>query len=280
MMKRVWFLTGSSRGLGLSIARAVLEHGDTLVATARNPGVLDDLKQQYGQSFLPLALDVRDPARIRAAVAETMASFGRIDVVVNNAGYGNIATIEEASDEEFRDQIDTDLWGVIHVTRAVLPILRRQRSGHIFQISSVGGRVGNAGLGPYQTSKWGVEGFSEVLAKEVASFGVKVTIVEPGHMPTDWAGSSMKVAEPGEDYRPAMAWRMEMLERLRGLSAQPMPGSNPDKVARVLVELVGTSEPPLRLLMGSASVAMVLAADEARLAETKKWQSLSSSTDL
>ncbi len=279
-MKKVWFLTGSSRGLGLSIARAVLEAGDNLVATARNPQALEVLKRQYGESLLPLALDVRDPAQSRRAVADAVKVFGRIDVVVNNAGYGNMAAIEEAPEEEFRDQIETNLWGVIHVTRAVLPHLRRQRSGHIFQISSVGGRLGMPGMGAYQTSKWAVEGFSEVLAKEVSGFGIQVTLIEPGHMPTDWAGVSMKVAEPGEDYRAVLTDRIQMLEKMSGRSSEKIPGSDPEKVAQVLVDLAGKPGAPLRLLMGSASVKMVLAMDEGKLAETRKWHSLSSSTDL
>jgi NAD(P)-dependent dehydrogenase (short-subunit alcohol dehydrogenase family) len=278
-MNKVWFLTGSSRGLGRSIAQAVLEAGDTLVATARQPEALNDLQARYGGRLLALRLDVRNVGQVKLAVAEAVKNFGRIDVVVNNAGYGNVAAIEEAPEDEFRDQIETNLWGAIHVTRAVLPTMRAQKSGHIFQISSVGGRLGMPGMGAYQTAKWALEGFSEVLSKEIDGFGIKVTLVEPGHMPTDWAGTSMKVAEPGDAYRDVLAGRIELLDKLRDRSGQT-PGSDPDKVARVLVNLAGTAQPPLRLLMGSASVKMVLAVDEAKIAETRRWEALSSSVDL
>ncbi len=278
-MSKVWFVTGSSRGLGKSIARAVLEAGDSLVATARRPETLDDLKAEFGDRLLAISLDVRDVGQVKEAVSEAVKVFGRIDVVVNNAGYGNVAAIEEAPEHEFRDQIETNLWGAIHVTRAVLPLMRSQKSGHIFQISSVGGRLGMPGMGAYQTAKWALEGFSEVLSKEVAGFGIRVTLVEPGHMPTDWSGSSMTVAEPGEAYQEVLSGRIALLDRLRDKTGTT-PGSAPDKVARVLVNLAGTAEPPLRLLMGSASVKMVLAVDEAKIAETRRWETLSASVDL
>src|SRR5260221_1656916 len=204
-MPRVWLITGSARGLGRAIAEAVLAHGDRLVATARHPQQLADLTEREGANVLTLALDVRNPQQARDAVAAAVQTFGCLDVVVNNAGYANYVTIEEATDDEWRDQLETDLWGVIHVTRAALPVLRTQRSGHIIQISSVGGRLGTPGLGAYQTAKWGVEGFSEVLAKEVSPLGIKVLIVEPGGMPTDWAGSSMHITEPGADYQAVLA---------------------------------------------------------------------------
>ncbi len=276
-MSKVWLITGSSRGLGRSIAEAVLAHGDQVVATARKPEALNALKEQYGDAVLTVALDVRSADQARAAVKTAVETFGRLDVIVNNAGYGNIAAIEEATEEEFRDQIETDLWGVINVTRAALPILRKQRSGHFLQISSVGGRIGAAGLGPYQTSKWGIEGFSEVLAKEVEPFGVNVIIVEPGGMATDWAGSSMKISPPSKDYQSSIGWLLGMHEKINN-SDGPM-GSDIAKVAQVLLKLVDEPTPPLRLLMGSDAYGYALASDEARLAETKKWESLSRSTD-
>ncbi len=160
-MSKVWLITGSSRGLGRSIAEAVLAHGDQLVATARNPQQLADLAERYGKNVLTVALDVKSREQANEAVKAAVETFGRLDVVVNNAGYGNIVTIEEATEEEFRDQIETDFWGVINVTRAALPVLRQQRSGHIIQISSIGGRVGSPGLGAYQAAKWGIEGFQK-----------------------------------------------------------------------------------------------------------------------
>jgi NAD(P)-dependent dehydrogenase (short-subunit alcohol dehydrogenase family) len=168
-MSKVWHITGSARGLGRSIAEAVLAHGDQLIATARDPHHLTDLTERYSKDVRAVALDVRDREQARDAVNAAIETFGKLDVVVNNAGYGNLVAIEESTEEEFRDQLETNLWGVINVTRAALPFLRKQRSGQIVQISSVGSRVGGSpGLGAYQTAKWGVEGFSEVLAKELA----------------------------------------------------------------------------------------------------------------
>lgn len=179
-MSKVWFITGSSRGLGRALAEAVLANGDKLVATARNPQQLADLEERYGGQIFAVTLDVTDPGETEAAIAAAVERFGRLDVVVNNAGYGNISAIEETSLDDFRAQMETNLWGVIHVTKAALPVLREQGSGHFLQISSIGGRAGAPGLAAYQSAKWGVEGFSEVLAKEVAPLGIKVTIVEPG----------------------------------------------------------------------------------------------------
>ena len=278
-MSKVWFVTGSSRGLGRHIAEAVLKAGDRLVATARRSEALADLKAEYGDRLLALDLDVRQRDTIVRAVDDGIRAFGRVDVVVNNAGYGAVAAIEEAPEDQFRDQIETNLWGAIHVTRAVLPHLRAQGGGHIFQISSVGGRLGMPGMGAYQTSKWALEGFSEVLAQEVKGFGIHVTLVEPGHMPTDWAGASMVINPTGEAYRSVLEGRLELLNTLSDRS-KVVPGSDPAKVARVLVDLSRSSEPPLRLLMGSASVKMILAVDEAKVAETKRWEALSASVDL
>lgn len=200
-MSKVWLITGSSRGLGRSIAEAVLAHGDQLIATARKTEQLADLVAQYGDQVRAVTLDVTSPEQAEAAVQAAVEAFGRLDVVVNNAGYGNMSSIEETSFEDFHAQIDTNLWGVINVTKAALPVLRKQKSGHIVQISSIGGRSGTPGLGAYQTAKWAVEGFSEVLSKEVTPFGLKVTIIEPGGFRTDWAGSSMSHVEAGEDYQ-------------------------------------------------------------------------------
>jgi NAD(P)-dependent dehydrogenase (short-subunit alcohol dehydrogenase family) len=276
-MSRVWLITGSSRGLGRAIAEAVLAHGDQLIATARKPEQLDDLRARYGDQVRTIALDVQKPGQARAAVQAAMASFGRLDVVVNNAGYGNIVAIEESTEEEFRDQLETNLWGVINVTRAALPVLRAQRSGHIFQISSIGGRIGTPGLAAYQAAKWGVEGFSEVLAQEVAPLGVRVTIIEPGGMPTDWAGSSMHITAPGEDYQASVG---SMLNMLKQMGAMPAYGSDVAKVAQAILTVVDAPEPPLRLLVGSDALRMAIAIDERKLAETRRWQELSASTDI
>lgn len=276
-MSKVWLITGSSRGLGRVLAEAVLAHGDQLVATARNPQSLADLVERYGKQVQTVALDVKDPQQAREAVTAAVETFGRLDVVVNNAGYANLVTIEESTEEEFRDQMETDLWGVINVTRAALPVLRTQRSGHIVQISSVGGRIGTPGLGAYQAAKWGVEGFSEVLAKEVNPLGIHVLIVEPGGMPTDWGGSSMHITMPGEDYQASFG---QLRQMLASIAREGRPrGSDPAKVAQVILDVLDEPEPPLRLLMGSDAFQIALATDEARLAETRKWQAVSVSTD-
>lgn len=192
-MSKTWLITGSSRGLGRELAKAVLVAGHHLVATARKPQDLSDLVVQYGEQVRAVELDVTNPAAARAAAAVATSAFGRLDVVVNNAGYANVNSVEDIAEDDFRAQIETNVFGVVNVTRAALPVLRGQRDGHIIQISSVGGRLATPGLSPYQSAKWAVGGFSEVLAKEVGPLGIRVTIVEPGGLRTDWAGSSMLV---------------------------------------------------------------------------------------
>jgi NAD(P)-dependent dehydrogenase (short-subunit alcohol dehydrogenase family) len=273
IMSKVWFVTGSSRGLGRSIAEAVLAHGDQLVATARNPHALDDLVSTYGNQIRAIALDVTDPAQARAAIATTIEAFGRLDVVVNNAGYANVASIEDTTEDDWRAQVETNLWGVINVTRAALPVLRKQRSGRILQVSSIGGRTGSAGLGPYQTSKWAVEGFSEVLSREVAPLGIKVTLIEPGSFRTDWGGASMSIPEPSEDYRDVLAGHIAYHDQ-----AGHEPG-DPAKGAQAIITVANEANPPLRLLLGKDAVMIARKVDQAKLAETDRWEQLSSSTN-
>ncbi len=271
-MSKVWFLTGSSRGLGRSLAEAILAHGDLLVATARNPRALSDLVERYGEQIRAIPLDVTNPEQIRMAISTTIDAFGRLDVVVNNAGYANLGTIEEIPEEDWRAQIETNLWGVINVTRAALPILRKQRSGHIVQISSIGGRTGSAGLGPYQTAKWAIEGFSEVLSREVTPLGIKVTLIEPGSFRTDWGGSSMSITEPGEDYRSVLESHLDYHSQ-----AGSEPG-DPAKAAQAIITIVDEANPPLRLPLGKDAVLIARRVDQAKLAETDRWEQLSSST--
>src|ERR1700761_527810 len=210
-MSRTWLVTGSSRGFGLELTRAVLESGDRVLATARRPEQLTDLLAGFGERGRAAELDVTDPVAARAAVQPAVDAFGALDVVVNNAGYANSAAIEEMDEDDFRAQIEANFFGVVNVTRAALPVLRRQRAGTFVQFSSVGGRVGGTpGLGAYQTAKFAVEGFSEVLANEVQSFGLRVIIVEPGAFRTDWMGSSMTMQEPGPDYRDALGFIHEL----------------------------------------------------------------------
>lgn len=272
MEKKVWFITGSSRGLGNSIARSALEDGNLVVATARNPEALEALVQKYGENVLPIALDVTKIEQVQAAISKTMEKFGRIDVVVNNAGYGNIGSIEETTYEDFRAQVETDLWGTINVTKEIIPIFRKQRSGHVIQISSIGGRKGGPGLGAYQVSKFGVEGLSEVLNTEASSFGVKVTIIEPGAIRTDWAGSSMVKHEVLADYKNTVGALSDYLETHTGAEI-----GSPDKMADVIVEVTKATAPPLRLPLGTDAYAIALENDLGRIEELKKWKNFSES---
>ncbi|MCY1043636.1 oxidoreductase [Corallococcus sp. bb12-1] len=271
---RVWLITGSSRGLGRSFAEAVLAAGHRLVATARKPEQLASLVERYGDRVRAVALDVTMPEQAQAAVKTAVETFGRLDVVVNNAGYGDLASIEEMTDDAFRAQLDTNLFGVVNVTRAALPVLRAQRSGHIIQVSSVGGRLSTPGLGAYQAAKWAVGGFSEVLSKEVAPFGVKVTIVEPGGFRTDWAGASMTIPAIGPDYAPTVG---AVAERMRESSGN-QPG-DPDRAAQVLLQVVALESPPLHLLLGSDAFGLASARLDALKAEDAQWKHLSLSTD-
>ena len=209
VMTKVWFITGSSRGLGRSLTEAVLANGDQVAATARNPEQLKDLVQRYPDQVYPIQLDVTDKDRIHAAVEATVKHFGRIDVLVNNAGFGITGAAEAFTDEQVRSQLDTNLYAPIEITRAVLPVMRKQRSGRILQISSIGGRVGGPGLTMYQAAKFGLGGFTEALAREVAPLGIKVTVVEPGGFRTDWGGSSMSCAAsiPGRESQCPWDWQ-------------------------------------------------------------------------
>jgi NAD(P)-dependent dehydrogenase (short-subunit alcohol dehydrogenase family) len=274
-MARTWLVTGSSRGLGWALCQEILARGDKLLGTARQPDQLQPLVDQYGDQVRPFALDVTDPAAARKAVEVAVQTFGRLDVVANNAGYANSAPIEETPDDDFRAQIETNLFGVVNVTRAALPILRTQRSGHFLQFSSVGGRVGGTpGLGAYQTAKFGVEGFSEVLYNEVKPLGLRVTIVEPGAFRTDWGGASMRLAEVGEDYQRTVG-------RLHGLRRE-MDGQqagDPTRAAKVIADVVEMAAPPLRLLLGSDALRLTQQNAQSRAQETTAWADVSRSTD-
>jgi NAD(P)-dependent dehydrogenase (short-subunit alcohol dehydrogenase family) len=273
-MSKVWLITGSSRGFGRSLAEAVLEHGEQLVATARHPEQLSDLVTRSGAQVRAVPLDVTNVEQARAAVAAAVEAFGRLDVVVNNAGYGYTAAIEDANEAELRAELETDLWGVIHVTRAALPVMHRQRSGHIVQFSSIGGRMGAAGTGAYSMAKWAVEGFSEALAREVAPLGIKVTIIEPGGFRTDFNVSSARETPPSADYQPTVGPVMGFLHQVAGHE----PG-DPAKAAQAIIAIVNEEHPPLRLLLGRDAVQLARQIDQADLAEIERWEPLSTSTD-
>jgi NAD(P)-dependent dehydrogenase (short-subunit alcohol dehydrogenase family) len=272
-MPKVFLLTGSTRGLGRQIAEAALAAGHRLVATARRPETLADLAERYGSQILPVALDVTDPAAAQAAVTAGVEEFGRLDVVVNNAGYANLASVEDITLADFREQIDTNLLGVVNVTKAALPVLRRQGGGHIIQVSSIGGRLATPGLSAYQTAKWAVGGFSEVLAREVGPLGIKVTVLEPGGMQTDWAGSSMRVPPVSEPYQATVG----VMARMHTDSSPAL--GDPAKVARVVLAVADMDEPPLRLILGSEAYAYAAAAAAARAQSDAAWHDLTVSTD-
>jgi NAD(P)-dependent dehydrogenase (short-subunit alcohol dehydrogenase family) len=270
-----WLITGSSRGFGRELTLAVLQRGDNVVATARRPAQLDDLVQTYGDRVRAVALDVTDAAAARAAVQLAVDAFGTLDVVVNNAGYAISAPIEEMADDDFRAQIETNLFGVVNVTRAALPVLHRQRRGHFIQFSSIGGRVGGSpGLGGYQTAKFAVEGFSEVLANEVKPLGIKVTIVEPGGFRTDWGGSSMGTRPVGADYDQTVG----EMNRYREATVDQWPG-DPARAARIIADIVRLEAPPLRLLLGASAVESARKSSAARAAEADAWAEVSRSAD-
>jgi NAD(P)-dependent dehydrogenase (short-subunit alcohol dehydrogenase family) len=272
-MPSVFFLTGSSRGLGRAIAEAVLDGGHRLVATARDPRSLDDLVASHGDRILALALDVTDAAAARSAIAAGVERFGRIDVVVNNAGYADLAAVEDVTLDDFRRQIDTNLFGVVNVTKAALPVLREQAAGHIIQVSSIGGRLATPGLSAYQSAKWAVGGFSSVLAAEVNPLGIRVTVLEPGGMETDWAGSSMQVPPVSAPYRQTVGASAAMH------SAESVALGDPAKVAQVVLQIAEMDDPPLRLILGSEAYAYATAAARAQAASDVRWQQLSASTD-
>jgi NAD(P)-dependent dehydrogenase (short-subunit alcohol dehydrogenase family) len=274
-MSKVWLITGSSRGLGRALAEAVLAAGHKLVATARNPAQLADLIARYGGQVRAVALDVANEQAAAHAVAVATEDFGRLDVLVNNAGYGDISPIEDTSLDEFRAQIETNLFGVINVTKAALPIMRAQAAGHILQFSSVGGRIGPVGRAPYAAAKWGVEGFSEVLSKEVGPLGVKVTIIEPGGFRTEFAGSSTAMREGRPEYDATVGKTVQFQRDYNG----KQPG-DPVKAAAAILHIVSVSDPPLRLLLGSDAVRFVEQNDLAKMESDRKWKDLSISTDL
>jgi NAD(P)-dependent dehydrogenase (short-subunit alcohol dehydrogenase family) len=271
---QVWLITGSSRGLGRALSEAVLDAGHSLVATARNPRQLDDLVERFGVRVRAVELDVTDPQAAVRVVNEAARTFGRLDVLCNNAGYGNVGPIEDTSLEDFRAQIETNLFGVIYVTKAALPLMRQQRGGRILQFSSIGGRIGAMGRAPYSAAKFGVEGFSEVLAKETAPLGIKVTIIEPGGFRTGFAGTSTVINAGQEAYASTVGAAAAFQRKYNGIQ----PG-DPVKAARVIMQIAATDDPPLRLLLGSDAVEGAERADRAKMDSDEKWRSLSLSTD-
>jgi NAD(P)-dependent dehydrogenase (short-subunit alcohol dehydrogenase family) len=266
-MAKVWFITGVSRGFGREWALAALERGDRVAGTARALNTLEALVKQYPDTFLPLQLDVTDRDADFAAVQAAHRHFGHLDIVVNNAGYGHFGMIEELSEGEVRAQLETNLFGALWVTQAAIPIMREQRSGHIVQISTIGGITAFPGTGAYHASKWALEGFSQALAQEVAGFGIHVTLVEPGGYRTDWAGPSAHHSAENPAYA----------EVRRAASSNPVAMNKGDPAATraAILDVVDTDVPPLRVFFGSTPLGIATADYESRLATWRQWEPLS-----
>jgi NAD(P)-dependent dehydrogenase (short-subunit alcohol dehydrogenase family) len=274
-MKQVWFVTGSSRGFGRALVRAALKAGDLVAATARHPDQLADLATDYGDSIHPIALDVTDPNAVASAIAEARDRFGRLDVIVNNAGYANVSPIETTADADFRAQFETNFWGVYHVSKAAIPVLREQGGGLIMQFSSVGGRVGGSpGIASYQAAKFAIDGFSRVLQAETAPFGIRVLVVEPSGFKTDWAGSSMIIRDIPEAYAQTVG---AVNTRLR--QNPDGPAGDPARAAEILVRIAKRRDIPYHLPLGVTAAEWSIRHDEQLLAQDRKWLAVSRSAD-
>ena len=275
MADRVWFITGASRGFGKAFARAALEQGDRVAATARDPQDVEDLVGEHGDAVLAVRLDVTDRDSVDAAVREAHEHFGRLDVVVNNAGFGLAGGVEEVSDEQLERQLEVNLFGALWVTRRVLPILREQGSGWIVQVSSIGGLAAFPGFGIYHASKWALEGVSETLAQEVAGFGIKVMMVEPSGFRTDWAGDSMTRADRIDAYDDVLG---SFYERIAEENNGSQPG-NPEKAAAALIEALDADDPPFRLLLGAMAFETAVDRYESRLDGFRAIESVARGAD-
>lgn len=271
----VFLITGSSRGFGRAMVEAALDAGHQVVATARNPEQLQQIAAQHPQALLPAALDVTDPDAATLAITAGVQRFGRVDVIINNAGYANVAPIETGDEADFRTQFETNFWGVYNVSRAAIPQLRAQGGGTIIQFSSIGGRVGGSpGIASYQSAKFAVDGFSRVLAAETAPFGIRVIVVEPSGFATDWAGSSMTVHEIPSDYEPTIG---AMQSRVRRDS--PGAAGDPKRAAKIIIEVAERVHPPTHLLLGTNAVDMALAYSNRQIDEASSWATVSRSAD-
>jgi NAD(P)-dependent dehydrogenase (short-subunit alcohol dehydrogenase family) len=266
MSGKVWFITGTSRGFGREWTIAALERGEKVAATARDVSTLNDLAESYGDALLPIPLDVTDRAADFAAVKQAHDHFGRLDVVINNAGYGQFGFIEELTELQARDQIETNVFGALWITQAALPYLREQRSGHIIQVSSIGGISAFANLGAYHASKWALEGFSQALAQEVAPFGIHVTLIEPGGFSTDWGGASAKHATELPAYAEAHA------EAARFRSQRAAKSGDPKASAGAVLKIVEAENPPLRVFFGELPLQLAKADYADRLKTWEEWQ--------
>ena len=266
-MSKTWFITGASKGFGREWTEAALERGDSVAGTARKLETLDALVEKYPETFLAIRLDVTDRDADFAAVQQAAEHFGQLDIVVNNAGYGHFGMIEELTEVEVRAQLETNLFGALWVTQAAIPIMRTQGSGHIIQVSSIGGISAFPGVGVYHASKWALEGFSQSLSLEVAGFGINVTLIEPGGFSTDWSGPSASRSE-----------QMEHYADVRTAAAKRPSANNPgDPTATrgAILKVVDAKKPPLRIFFGTAPLDIATKDYESRLATWNEWQPVS-----
>jgi NAD(P)-dependent dehydrogenase (short-subunit alcohol dehydrogenase family) len=270
-MSKTWYITGASRGFGHAWATAALERGDKVAATARDTSSLKALVDAHGDAVLPVQLDVTDRDASFAALQQAHQHFGRLDVVVNNAGYGHFGFVEELTEAEARQQIETNLFGALWTTQAALPLLRAQGGGHLLQVSSMGGAVAFPSLGIYHASKWALEGLTESLSAEVGMFGIKTTIIEPGDYATDWSGASAAASTPLPEYQPIRD----------AMAAQQAGAASPGAAATVeaLFAVVDAEQPPARLLLNSNAFDMVTSIVEQRLQTWRDWETVSRSGD-
>ena len=267
-MTKTWFITGASKGFGREWAEAALERGDKVAATARRLETLDALVDTYGDAVLPIGLDVTDRSADFDAVERAADHFGTLDIVVNNAGYGHFGMVEELTEDDVRAQMETNFFGALWVTQAALPIMRAQGSGHIIQVSSIGGISAFPTVGAYHASKWALEGISQSLAQEVAGFGINVTLIEPGGYSTDWSGPSATHSQEN----PAYADVREAAKNRPSAAAKP---GDPTATRDAILKVVDADEPPLRIFFGEAPLEIATKDYESRLAEWNEWQPVS-----
>jgi NAD(P)-dependent dehydrogenase (short-subunit alcohol dehydrogenase family) len=275
-MSQVWLISGSGAGLGRDIAEAALTAGHRVVATARRVETLDALRTRFPDTLKVTSLDVTDEAACVDAVRFTLDAFGQLDVLINNAGYGQLVPFEQMSSADYRAQIETNLFGVVNLTRAAVRPMRERRSGRVINVSSVGGRIGTPGMSAYQAAKWAVGGLSEVLATELGALGVHVTAIEPGGMRTDWArraGADLPPFLP--DYEGSVGALRNMLSAYAGNET-----GDPVRVAEVVLRLAAHPRPPVRLLLGSDAATFAGQVEQARHETDQRWAEVSRSTDL
>ncbi len=272
---RVWLITGSSTGFGRALAEAVLEHGDRVIATARKPEQLQELVERYPEKARAIALDVTNLEQVQTALQEAQQAFGRIDVLVNNAGYGLIGALEEVSEEQIRRNFETNLFGAINMIRAILPIMRQQGSGHILNMSAIAGFSNELGFSIYGGAKFALEGVSEAVQGEVASLGIKVTIIEPGPFRTDFIGRSLdRATTPMPEYEPTVGKFLNFLNTIEG----KQPG-DPVKAANAIIQMVESENPPLRFVLGKYAYSKFRKKIEALTQELDAWEAIASNTD-